>query len=76
MKKTTWRETPRKLQCAASTLGFERRRMLKVMQRFTKHYSCHLQSGDVLVWCILNEVLYRAGSRRPVGGNVSEWQSG
>jgi hypothetical protein len=36
------------VKCTTSAFGDTQRRMLKVIQRFGKHCSCHLQSESVL----------------------------
>lgn len=49
----------------ASAFGDEQRRMLKIIQCFGKHCSCHLQGKYVIVWCFSSLVL-------KVGGELDE----
>jgi hypothetical protein len=45
-------------KCKVSAFGDEPRRMLKVIQRFDKHYGCHLQ-GEYTGWAFFGS--FRVG---------------
>jgi hypothetical protein len=63
------------VECTTSVFGNKLHHLLKIIQRFRKHCSCHLL-GEYNTGCVFLEVLYRAGSRQWVGCDESVWHSG